>query len=90
MAQAGIFRVHQFEKVEQFVVTSPEGDESKKMQEEMIGNCKEFYQSLGIPYRVVNMVSGALNDAAAKKCGAHPRSMSPSAPRGLPDLLHHP
>merc|ERR1719424_919336 len=65
--QAGIFRVHQFEKVEQFVVTSPEGDLSWQMQEQMIANCKEFYQSLGIPYRVVNIVSGALNDAAAKK-----------------------
>ena len=65
--QAGIFRVHQFEKVEQFVVTSPNGDESWKMQETMIGNCKDFYESLGIPYRVVNIVSGALNDAAAKK-----------------------
>ena len=65
--QAGIFRVHQFEKVEQFCVTSPDGDESWKMQEVMIQNCKDFYQSLGIPYRVVNIVSGALNDAAAKK-----------------------
>ena len=37
------------------------------MQEEMIENCKDFNPSLGIPYRVVNMVSGALNDAAAKK-----------------------
>ena len=33
----------------------------------MINNSKEFYKSLGIPYRVVNIVSGALNDAAAKK-----------------------
>jgi len=65
--QGGIFRVHQFEKVEQFCVTSPDGDESWKMQEEMLNNCKEFYASLGIPYRVVNIVSGALNDAAAKK-----------------------
>jgi len=65
--QAGIFRVHQFEKVEQFCVTSPLDGESEKMQEVMMGNCKEFYQSLGIPYRVVNIVSGALNDAAAKK-----------------------
>ena len=65
--QAGIFRVHQFEKVEQFVVTSPDGNDSWDMQEAMINNCKEFYQSLGIPYRVVNIVSGALNDAAAKK-----------------------
>ena len=65
--QLGIFRVHQFEKVEQFALTSPEGDISWKMQEEMIENSKEFYKSLGIPYRVVNIVSGALNDAAAKK-----------------------
>ena len=65
--QAGIFRVHQFEKIEQFCVTSPLGDESEQMQQTMINNCKEFYQSLGIPYRVVNIVSGALNDAAAKK-----------------------
>jgi len=65
--QLGIFRVHQFEKVEQFCITSPEGDESWKMQDAMLDNCKEFYKSLGIPYRVVNIVSGALNDAAAKK-----------------------
>ena len=65
--QSGIFRVHQFEKVEQFCVTSPEPGESEKMQEVMIENCRQFYQSLGIPYRVVNIVSGALNDAAAKK-----------------------
>lgn len=32
-----------------------------------MANCKEFYRSLGIPYRVVSIVSGALNDAAAKK-----------------------
>ena len=51
----------------QFCITSPDGTESWDMQEVMINNCKEFYQSLGIPYRVVNIVSGALNDAAAKK-----------------------
>merc|ERR1712232_229767 len=65
--QLGIFRVHQFEKIEQFVITSPEGRESWEMQEEMINNSKDFYASLGIPYRVVNIVSGELNDAAAKK-----------------------
>lgn len=65
--QLGIFRVHQFEKIEQFVVTSPEGRESWEEQERMINNSKEFYQSLGIPFHVVNIVSGELNDAAAKK-----------------------
>lgn len=63
----GIFRVHQFEKIEQFVLTSPHDNESWKMMDEMIGNAEEFCQSLGIPYRVVNIVSGALNHAASKK-----------------------
>jgi seryl-tRNA synthetase len=61
----GIFRVHQFEKVEQFCVTSPE--KSWEMFDQMIGTSEEFYQSLGIPYRVVAIVSGALNLAASQK-----------------------
>ena len=61
----GIFRVHQFDKVEQFVICKPE--ESWDMHEYMIKNSREFYESLGLPYRVVNIVSGALNNAAAKK-----------------------
>ncbi|KAL6531276.1 hypothetical protein OROHE_014345 [Orobanche hederae] len=64
---AGIFRVHQFEKVEQFCVTSPMGNASWEMHEEMIKNSEDFYKMLEIPYRVVSIVSGALNDAAAKK-----------------------
>ncbi|KAI5724077.1 hypothetical protein M8J76_015048 [Diaphorina citri] len=42
----GIFRVHQFEKVEQFVLTSPHDDESWKMLDEMIQNSEEFYADL--------------------------------------------
>jgi len=64
---AGIFRVHQFEKIEQFCVTSPDDEESWKVLEEMISTSEDFYKSLGIPYRTVAIVSGALNDAAAKK-----------------------
>ncbi|KAL2609023.1 hypothetical protein R1flu_027596 [Riccia fluitans] len=63
----GIFRVHQFEKIEQFCITSPNDNESWLMHEEMLKNSEEFYQALGIPYHVVCIVSGALNDAAAKK-----------------------
>jgi len=63
----GIFRVHQFEKIEQFCLTSGEGNESWEMMEELLKNAEDFYQLLGIPYQVVNIVSGALNDAAAKK-----------------------
>jgi len=61
----GIFRVHQFEKVEQFVITDPQ--KSWEMFDTMIANSEGFYQSLGLRYRVVAIVSGALNLAAAQK-----------------------
>lgn len=61
----GIFRVHQFEKVEQFVITAPK--DSWDAFHEMISTSESFYQSLGIPFRVVSIVSGALNNAAAMK-----------------------
>ncbi|KAF9926039.1 Cytosolic seryl-tRNA synthetase [Mortierella alpina] len=61
----GVFRVHQFDKVEQFCLTEPE--HSWEMFEQMIRTSEEFYQTLGLSYRVVSMVSGALNNAAAKK-----------------------
>ncbi|KAL9709296.1 Cytosolic seryl-tRNA synthetase [Leucoagaricus gongylophorus] len=61
----GIFRVHQFEKIEQFVITDPE--KSWEMFDTMIANSEAFYQSLGLRYRVVSIVSGALNLAAAQK-----------------------
>jgi len=63
----GIFRVHQFEKIEQFCVTSPKEDISWKMMDEMINNAEDFYKILKLPYRIVNIVSGALNNAASKK-----------------------
>lgn len=63
----GIFRVHQFEKVEQFVICSPLDNESWKMFDEMIDNAEEYCQLLGIPYQIVCIVSGELNNAAAKK-----------------------
>ena len=61
----GLFRIHQFEKVEQFVITEPE--KSWEMFDQMIATSEGFFQSLGIGYRVVGIVSGALNNAAAKK-----------------------
>lgn len=63
----GIFRVHQFEKVEQFVICDGDIEKSKLLQDEMIKTAEEFYQSLGFPYHVINIVSGALNNAAIKK-----------------------
>ena len=61
----GIFRVHQFDKIEQFVICDPE--KSWELHEEMIEHAEEFWKSLGIAYRVVSIVGGALNNAAAKK-----------------------
>ncbi|KAF2637842.1 serine-tRNA ligase [Massarina eburnea CBS 473.64] len=61
----GIFRIHQFEKVEQFLLTHPE--KSFEAFEEMLQTSEEFYQSLGLPYQVVGIVSGALNNAASVK-----------------------
>ncbi|MEM4679649.1 MAG: serine--tRNA ligase [Thermofilaceae archaeon] len=61
----GIFRVHQFTKVEQFVYCLP--DESWEWHERLIRNAEELFQGLGIPYRVVNVCSGDLGVVAAKK-----------------------
>ena len=57
--------MHQFEKVEQFCITDPASSWAEF--DRMIANSEEFYQSIGLPYRVVEIVSGALNNAAAKK-----------------------
>ncbi|MCJ7632325.1 serine--tRNA ligase [Candidatus Bathyarchaeota archaeon] len=61
----GIFRVHQFEKVEQFVFCRPE--DSSNEHEALINRAEEFFQSLQIPYRVVNVCSGDLGTVASKK-----------------------
>jgi len=61
----GIFRVHQFDKVEQFVLTTPET--SWQEHEKMLEVSEQFWQSLEIPYRVVTIVSAELNNAASKK-----------------------
>jgi seryl-tRNA synthetase len=63
----GIFRVHQFDKVEQFILCDGDLETSKKYHEEILKTAEEFLQSLGLPYHVVNIVSGELNNAAIKK-----------------------
>ena len=64
----GIFRVHQFEKVEQFVIASPHNNESQKLHEEMVTTSCEFLRSLGLPFRAVLVVSGELNYSTNRKC----------------------
>lgn len=61
----GIFRVHQFEKVEQFIYATPE--ESSNEHKKLLEVTEDIYKKLGLPYRVVSIVSSALNDNAAIK-----------------------
>ena len=61
----GIFRVHQFQKIEQFCVT--EADKSHELFQEMIDVAKTFYESLEFKFRIINIVSGALNNSASIK-----------------------
>jgi seryl-tRNA synthetase len=61
----GLFRVHQFNKVEQFVFSLPE--QSWDLHEELQRNCEELYEGLGLHYRVVNVCTGDIGIIAAKK-----------------------
>ncbi|MBI2657012.1 serine--tRNA ligase [Candidatus Woesearchaeota archaeon] len=61
----GLFRVHHFNKIEQFIFCKPE--DSWKFHEELLGNAEELFQKLKIPYRVVNICTGDIGTVAAKK-----------------------
>lgn len=61
----GLFRMHQFHKIEQFVFCLP--DKSGKIHEEMLKNAEELFKKLKIPYRVVNICTGDIGTVAAKK-----------------------
>ena len=61
----GMFRVHQFNKVEMFVYTTP--DESWAEHDRLVELEEAFLQKLGLPYRVVNVAAGDLGAPAAKK-----------------------
>ncbi len=60
----GIFRVHQFEKVEQFVYCRPE--DSWKEQEQMLAIAEEFLQQIGLPYRIMLLSSGDTGKISAR------------------------
>lgn len=61
----GLYRVHQFTKVEMFAFTYPE--DSDDTHQEFLKNEEEFFQSLGIPFRVLEMCTGDLGSQAARK-----------------------
>jgi len=62
--QKGIFRVHQFDKIEQFIFSKPE--DSWKEHENMLAIAEEFYQKLEIPYRVMLLSTGDIGKISAK------------------------
>jgi seryl-tRNA synthetase len=61
----GLFRVHQFNKIEQFIFCLPEN--SWKFHEELQKNSEDLYKGLGLHYRVVNVCTGDIGIIAAKK-----------------------
>ena len=61
----GLFRVHQFNKLEMYAYTLPE--QSAEIHEKILAIEEEIYQELGIPYRVINIASGDLGAPASKK-----------------------
>ena len=61
----GLFRVHQFNKLEMYAYTLPE--QSAEIHEKILAVEEEIYQELGIPYRVINIASGDLGAPASKK-----------------------
>ena len=61
----GLFRVHQFNKIEQFIFCHP--DNSWKFHEELQKNSEDLYQSMGLHYHVVNVCTGDIGIIAAKK-----------------------
>jgi len=61
----GIFRTHQFNKIEQFIFCNPE--DSQKLHEELLENAENLMQKLDLAYRVVNVCTGDIGTVAAKK-----------------------
>jgi seryl-tRNA synthetase len=64
-ASRGLYRVHQFTKVEMFAFTTPEGSED--IHNEMVDIEERIFQGLGLPYRVVDICTGDLGGAAYRK-----------------------
>ena len=61
----GLFRVHQFNKLEMYVFCLPE--DSQEMHEKILAVEEEIWQTLGVPYHVINIAAGDLGAPAAKK-----------------------
>ena len=58
----GVFRVHQFNKIEQYIICEADHEESVRWHEQLIMNAEELVQALELPYRVVNVCTGDMGD----------------------------
>jgi seryl-tRNA synthetase len=63
----GLYRIHQFDKVEQVVICENDAEQSAKFHEEIRGNAEGVMQAMGVPYRVVKVCTGDLGRGQAKK-----------------------
>ena len=63
----GLYRIHQFEKVEQVVICENDAEQSARFHQEILANAEAVMQALELPYRVVNVCTGDLGRGQAKK-----------------------
>jgi len=64
---AGLYRIHQFDKVEQVVICRNDVEESRRWHQEILGNAEAVLQKLRLPYRVVLVCTGDLGQGQAAK-----------------------
>jgi len=63
----GLYRIHQFDKVEQVIIAENDEEESKAYHQEILANSEAVMQALGLPYRVVNVCTGDLGRGQVQK-----------------------
>lgn len=63
----GLYRVHQFQKIEQVIICRPDIEESNKLHAELLKNAEDLLQLLELPYRVVQVCTGDLGQGQVKK-----------------------
>ncbi len=63
----GLYRVHEFFKIEQVVIAKADIEEAKRLHEELQANCEEILQELQLPYRILLMCTGDMGEPQMKK-----------------------
>ena len=63
----GLFRVHQFQKIEQLIISIADEQDSERWHDELLANSEEIVQDLGLPYRVVQVCTGDLGVGQYRK-----------------------